>query len=192
MDISTENIWEEYRSKLLQFVTSRVGNPNIAEDIIQEVFEKIFEKIDSLKSGVKLQSWLYQIARNAIIDYYRSNKPILELPELPQPVEDPNAKELKDLSECLLPMIDKLSEPYKKAIILSEIEGKTHKEIAASRGISLSGSKSRVQRGRAQLKKMLADCCRLEFDHHGRFSGYEPKQDSCSDCQSPKPETKLN
>ena len=163
MAVDIKHIWEEYRSRLFEFVKSRVGDPDTAEDIIQDVFEKILTRIDSLKYGVKLQSWIYQIARNAIVDYYRSKKPTSELPELPQPAEESTPGDLIELSECLMPMIERLSEPYKKAVLLSEIEGKTHKEIAALYGISLSGSKSRVQRGRDKLKEMLSECCRLEI-----------------------------
>jgi RNA polymerase sigma-70 factor, ECF subfamily len=190
MDLNIESIWKEYRTKILQFVLSRVDDPGIAEDITQDVFVKTFEKIGSLQRKDKLQSWLYQITRNAIFDHYRSKKSFVELPDLPQAGEDSSMKAIKGLSECLIPMINKLPALYRDAILLSEIEGKTHKEIATAHGISLSGSKTRVQRGRAQLKKMLSDCCRLEFDHRGRLTDYEETHDSCSDCQSPNHDIK--
>ncbi|OHD79169.1 MAG: RNA polymerase sigma factor SigZ [Spirochaetes bacterium RIFOXYC1_FULL_54_7] len=182
MALLSESIWKEYRAKILQFVRSRVGDSSIAEDITQDVFVRMFQKIGSLKSEDKLQAWQYQIARNAIIDYYRSKKPLVGLPELPQPEEDAGTKAQKELSECLLPMIKKLPARYQEPIIQYEMDGKTHKDISLSLGISISGSKSRVQRGRAKLKEMFLDCCQFEFDHRGQVTDYQPRQKSCKDC----------
>lgn len=81
-----------------------------------------------------------------------------------------------------MPMINKLPIHYKDAIILYEIDGMTHKDISHAQGISVSGSKSRVQRGRTILKKMLTDCCQFEYDHSGRILDYEQKSKSCTDC----------
>ena len=79
-------------------------------------------------------------------------------------------------------MIQLLPENYREAVILSELKGLTQKEVAQVQGTSLSGAKSRVQRGRALLKEMLADCCRLEFDHSGRLCDYERKGKACDAC----------
>ena len=183
MTLNVESIWQEYRERLLKFVVIRIGNPESAEDIIQDVFLKVHNKIDSIQSKDKIPSWLYHIARNAIIDYYRGKKNTIELPEdLPEPIEDTGLKVLRELSECLMPMINKLPIHYKDAIILSEINGMTHNDISRKQGISLSGSKSRVQRGRVILKKMLTDCCQFEYDHNGRLNDYEQKSVSCVDC----------
>ncbi|MFO7529684.1 MAG: RNA polymerase sigma factor SigZ [Marinobacter sp.] len=176
-------LWQEYRTKLRAFIRSRVSDETISDDILQDVFLKMHTGLVSLKDETKLKSWLYQIARNAIIDYFRSQKPTVELADqLPHPEIEPNEKTAQELSECLEPMIQLLPENYRDAIILSEIKGLTQKEVAKSQGISLSGAKSRVQRGRALLKTMLSDCCQLEFDHSGRLCDYERKDGVCGAC----------
>lgn len=153
------------------------------DDILQDVFLKMHGGLSFLKDKTKMQSWLYQISRNAVIDHYRSKKPAVEIPEwLPHPENNPSEKVMQELSDCLQPMIQKLSENYREAVILSEIKGLTQKEVAQIQGTSLSGAKSRVQRGRAQLKEMLAECCRLEFDHNGRLCDYEHNGKSCDAC----------
>lgn len=182
MEFDIEQIWEVYRAKLLHFVKGRVKDPDTAEDILQDVFVKTIEKIDTLQSKEKLQSWLFQITRNSIVDHYRSRKTEAELPEVAQPIEDSRTIALAELSECLMPMINKLPEHYRETIIHSEIQGKTHREISLIQKISVSGSKSRVHRGRAMLKEMLTDCCAIEFDHNGRLSDYEQKRTPCNDC----------
>lgn len=180
---TSQDVWQEYHSGLRGFIRRRASDDAVAEDILQEVFLKMHAGLPSLKSVTKLQSWLYQIARNAVIDQYRSKHPSVAIPEsLTQPESDPGEKAVEELSECLQPMIRQLPDRYRDAIILSELKGLTQREVAELQGISVSGAKSRVQRGRALLKEMITDCCRLEFDHKGRFSDYQRKGKGCDAC----------
>ena len=182
MNIS-EKIWQEYHSKLRTFIQNKISDAAATDDILQDVFMKMHTGLDSLRDETKLRSWLYQIARNSIIDYFRSQKPTVEIPEwLPQPESDPIEKITLELSECLQPMIQQLPENYKEAIILSELKGLTQKEVAKVQGTSLSGAKSRVQRGRALLKIMLDDCCQFEFDRSGHLCAYERKGGGGDTC----------
>jgi len=179
----SEKVWQEYQSRLRAFIKSSMYDDSATDDVLQNVFLKMHAGLVSLKDETKLKSWLYQIARNAMIDYFRSHKPTAELPgQLSQPETDPGEKVTQELSECLHPMIQLLPESYREAIILSEMKGLTQKEVAKAQGTSLSGAKSRVQRGRALLKNMLAECCRLEFDHSGRLCGYERKEGTGDNC----------
>jgi len=168
---------------LRAFIKSKITDDTATDDTLQNVFLKMHTGLASLKDETKLKSWLYQIARNAIIDHFRSQKPFVDIPEwLPQPESDPGEKVTQELSECLQPMIQLLPENYREAVILSELRGLTQKEVAKVQGTSLSGAKSRVQRGRALLKNMLAEYCRLEFDHSGRLCDYERKDGACDAC----------
>ncbi len=180
---TSEKIWYEYHARLRSFIKSKVIDDTATDDTLQNVFLKMHTGLASLQDKTKLKSWLYQIARNAIIDYFRSRKPTVEVPEwLPQPETDSGEKVAQELSKCLQPMIQLLPENYREAIILSELHGLTQKEVAQVQGISISGAKSRVQRGRVLLKNMLAECCRLEFDHSGRLCDYERKDGACNTC----------
>lgn len=182
MDTS-EEIWRAYHASLRAFIKSRISDDMAVDDILQNVFLKMNAGLASLKDRTKLQSWLYRLAGNAAMDYYRAKKPTVEIPEwLQHPETDPGEKTLQELSDCLQPMIQRLPEKYREAVILSEIKGLTQKEVALVQGTSLSGVKSRVQRGRAKLKEMLAGCCRLEFDYGGRLCDYERKEKSCDAC----------
>ena len=69
-------------------------------------------------------------------------------------------------------IIETLPQPYAQALILTEFEGLTQKELARRLDISLSGAKSRVQRARKMLKIKLTECCRIEFDSRGTIVGY--------------------
>lgn len=178
----TEQLWAEYRQQLYFFILKRVNDPEIAEDIVQDVLAKVFAKQETLREDSKIRPWLYQITRNAITDYYRARKDVAELPdELPRG-ETNEERVSKELAECCIrPFIEQLPSPYQEAILLSEIEGLTQAEVAERQDISLSGAKSRVQRGRKMLKASLLQCCQLEFGQRGELTSYEPQQ-KCGGC----------
>ena len=178
-----EEIWREYHAALWAFIRRRVGDEATADDILQEVFLKMHGGLASLKDETKLKGWLYRTARNAILDHFRAVKPVMEVPDwLAQPETEPAETARQELARCLQPMIRQLPEKYREAIELSELQGLAQREVAELQSLSLSGAKSRIQRGRALLKEMLAECCRLEFDHGGRLSDYQRRKKSCDSC----------
>ncbi len=81
------------------------------------------------------------------------------------------------------PMIDRLPDRYRQAILLTEFRGFTQAAVAAQLGLSLSGVKSRVQRAQRQLKTMLLECCRVGPDRAGGVSDYELREEPCQSCQ---------
>jgi RNA polymerase sigma-70 factor (ECF subfamily) len=183
MNATLETIWHEFAAKLSQFIRARVADQATAEDILQDVFVKIQGRLHTLEDPAKLQSWLYLITRNAIIDHYRTRKETTEVPES-LPAEPPeNDMEMDELKAAFRRMIYSLPEPYRDALVLTEFEGLRQKELAKRLGISLSGAKSRVQRARAQLKQMLDECCTFEFDRRGKVIGCEPRAKAgCDEC----------
>jgi RNA polymerase sigma-70 factor (ECF subfamily) len=88
-------------------------------------------------------------------------------------------------------MIEGLSQDYRDAITLVELEGLTQQAAAKQMGVSLSGMKSRVQRGRARLKQMLDDCCLIELDRRKGVIDYQSRRADCNLCGSDQktPET---
>lgn len=178
-----EQIWKGYHSKLHSFIQSRVHDASLADDILQDVFVRIQSRIGTLKEDSKIQSWIYQITRNAIIDHYRALKKISGAPEnLASSEMDPGDKTRQEIARCLLPMIQSLPDHYREILMLSEIEGLSQKEVATKKALSISGIKSRVQRGRAIIKTLLMECCRFEFDHQGNVTDYDSKGGTCDEC----------
>ncbi len=180
---TVETIWNEFAAKLGQFIAGRVADPAAAEDILQDVFLKIQSRLGQLQDPAKLQGWLYLMARNAIVDHYRMRKETTEVPES-LPAEPPaHDVELEDLKAAFRRMIYSLPEPYRDALVLTEFEGLTQKEMAGRLGISLSGAKSRVQRAREKLKQKLLERCEFQFDRLGRVIDCTPRAKSaCQDC----------
>ena len=179
-----ENLWNDLSKPLKGFIKKHIHNNQDADDILQNVFYKIQTNIGSLKDTEKLHSWVYAIAKNAIMDFYRAHKYDELLDELPENLadyqEEINANE--EIAECLKAMIQYLPEKYKSAIILTEFQNLTQKELSVKMGMSVSGAKSRVQRARVMLKEMLMGCCSFEFDHFGNIIDYQHKNKNCKFC----------
>lgn len=183
----TSIICDNFKETLRHYIARRVYNEHDAEDILQEVFLKAYSNIGFLKDKSKLQAWLFQIARNTIIDYYRRQKTGAKISGFPgDSITEPAAAidENQNIIPCLRSMIGFLPEKYRQAIVLSEFEGLTQRELAEKTGLSLSGAKSRVQRARKELKGLLTDCCQFEFDRLGNILDYRHKGKSCPHCTS--------
>ncbi|MFA9457403.1 RNA polymerase sigma factor SigZ [Halalkalibacter sp. AB-rgal2] len=186
MDI--ERLWLQFHEPLKKFVTQRVSDPANAEDIIQEVFMKITAHINTVKDEEKILPWIYKLTRNTIIDYYRKQKPSTKLPdqiEVHDVSTDPNFN--SELAMCITPMINQLPAIYKEAIKLTQLDGMSQKKLSEHLGLSFSGAKSRVQRGKKNLKKILTNCCHIESDRYGNIIEYRlNKTNAPSYCHNHK------
>jgi RNA polymerase sigma-70 factor, ECF subfamily len=171
------------RARLHGFIARRVESPEVADDLTQEVLLRLLTHDDGRVKDPT--AWLYRVARNVIIDHYRtrgggSGSRWLDAGDLAPagPAEDPFAGDpqaaQRELARCLGPLVDQLAEPYRSAVSAVDLGGQTQTEVAQAAGLSVSGMKSRVQRGRRQLRQLLTDCCRVHTGPTGSISGYEP------------------
>ena len=177
-----ESIWEEFNIPLKGFIKRRVEHDQDVEDILQNIFYKIHNNISYLNETDKIHAWIYRITKNAIADFYRAQKYESHFIELMDDVIDETQDEVNEnheIAQCLKTMIQYLPEKYKQALILTEFENLTQKELGDILGLSVSGAKSRVQRARIKLKEMLIDCCHLKFDRLGNIIEYKNKSSDC-------------
>jgi RNA polymerase sigma-70 factor (ECF subfamily) len=180
VNAALETVWTDVASKLRGYIRTRVRDHAAAEDILQDVFVKAHSRIAQLKSPEKLEGWLFLIARNAVADHYRKSRSHEELSaDLATEAQDPEFENACQLRAAFRRMIEELPAPYGQALTLTEFEGLTQKQLAERLGISLSGAKSRVQRGREKLKGALLDCCEFEFDRRGKIIDCAPKNQDC-------------
>lgn len=182
MSMTTEVIWQSLHRELRGYIVRQTKDPYAADDILQEVFLRIHRSVRALKEETKLRAWVYRIARNAITDHYRARRIMTELPEeLPDPSDagEEEREWSEELSACVMGMVKGLPAMYSEALLLYEFQGMSHKDIADRLGLSLSGAKSRVQRGRALLKEALLLCCEFERDRRGSILHYTPRDPAC-------------
>ena len=177
--------WDESRNRLKGFISKRIQNEADAEDVLQNVFCKIHQNIGQLEDADKLYAWVYQLARNAIIDHYRDSR--FRAPDSEEILNaiavEPKEQDVEEeVLSWLKPMIEDLPDKYSEALLLTDIQGLSQKELAEKLNISFSGAKSRVQRGREKLKEVLLDCCHLEFNRSGKIVEYKRQKSECGYC----------
>lgn len=185
MNTAFEYIWDEFSIPLKSYINRRVHNEQDAEDILQTVFLKLLSNLQNLKDIKKIYSWVYTITKNAIFDYYKSQKQELNIDDYEEDIHFEPQEESsvnKEIEQCIKIMIQHLPEKYKEAIILTEFQNISQKELAIRMGISVPGAKSRVQRARHYLKDMLLNCCNFEKDHRGNIIDYKRKNINCDFC----------
>lgn len=158
----SEGLYQELKA----FVGRRVKNPADAEDIVHDVFVKVQSRHSQLREQEKLIGWIYRITRNSILDYYRRQHVALNRIYATEDNDDYNV--FTDcVAFCITEMIDTLPSPYREALQQAELSNIPQKEIAVRLGISYSGLKSRVQRGREMLRKKMEKRYHIKTDGFG-------------------------
>jgi len=178
--MTTQQIWEKYHQDIKQFILSKIKNEDIANDVLQEIFIKIHTKIDSLKDQDKLKSWIFMIARNTVLDYFKQNKNTREFYENDQILEE--EKEVHDEKDCLHGIIKRLPKKYREPLFLSDIKGMKQVAIAQQLNLQLSTTKSRIQRARKQITQGYIECCDFKINQKGYLVGEIKDKKDCKIC----------
>ena len=185
-------IYTEFHKVLLGFIKSKVNNHEDAEDIVQNVFMKVAGSVGDLNRKEKLQSWIYAIARNSIIDYYRSNankKNLVIEGDIAESFSDEEYIDTtKGLDCCLIDIVNQLPDEYRDIIIDVEMKGIKQKDLVEKYNLAYPSIRSRVQRGREKLKQLLLDCCNIQWDTRGNILDVRSKpacgKDEGRDCKN--------
>jgi RNA polymerase sigma-70 factor, ECF subfamily len=194
---ATAKLATELSRPLRAFVARRVPSDIDPNDVLQEVLLRVHQRLPSLLDTERLDAWIFQITRNTIADAMRlrrrqhgeSHADEADYLESGDLAEDTRSAE-KELSPCMTPMIARLKEPYRTAMQLTEIRGMTQAAAAAHEAISTSGMRSRVQRGREQIKALLLECCHIDVDVRGGIVDYERRPSHSSLCGPCNPAAK--
>lgn len=199
--IARPELWQDVAARLRPFLARRLA-PSEIDDVSQEVFLRLQRGLPALRDEERFTSWLFQIARNAVHDHLRARArhPLLRdaaddddadvaltdaaatsgLPPSATPTsddddDDDDREASRALASCVSLFVARLPSPYREAVTLVELEGLTAREAAEMAGVSLSGMKSRVQRGRAQLRQLLDECCEIALDARGKVTDFTPR-----------------
>lgn len=179
--------WQDVAARLRPFIARRVSPAEI-DDVLQDVFVRVQRGLPRLRDEDRFTSWLFQIARNAVAEHMRSRArhPLADddaRDERAVEQEDDDREAARELAGCVAMFIAQLPSPYREAITLVELEGRTAKEAAEMVGVSVSGMKSRVQRGRARLRELFDRCCEIAIDARGKPTDFTPRPSRpCKPC----------
>ncbi len=184
----TAEAWADFESRLRRYVRRRVAAAAV-DDVVGGILLRLVQHQGDLMAARNPVAWAYRVAANAVTDHHRrraSERQALTLQAQVQAQEvqtqeegaappqtaDEESSAAADLARCLIPLIKNLPAPYGEALLLTEIEGLTQAAAAERLGFSLSGMKSRVQRGRRKLKAALLGCCTVQTDRRGAVVDY--------------------
>ena len=154
-----DRIYTEYSGKVMGYIRARIRSSAEAEDLHSEVFEKILKKIEEFDpSKASLNTWIFTITRNTVIDHFRRSKPSEELDEnLSDNIElDEDLLNSETLSE-LAAALRKLPQQMMDIIVLRYYDGKPLTEIAEMMNLSYGAVKLRHQNAVLMLRQALAD-----------------------------------
>ncbi|PTX91888.1 hypothetical protein DB346_23305 [Verrucomicrobia bacterium LW23] len=165
----------ELRLSLLNFVRARVHDFHAAEDLTQVILMRAVSSRAYLKSDERLEAWLFRIARNVICDHYRKPARTTSLDDkeyLTGVVENGHLDEedalLRErLAAYVRGVVEGLPLLYRDALRFTDYEGRSQVQLAESAGITVSAAKSRVQRARKEVQKIIEACCHVETDRYG-------------------------
>jgi RNA polymerase sigma-70 factor (ECF subfamily) len=197
----TRGAWRELEARLRPYVARRVPSPADVDDVLQEVFVRMQRGLGDLRDGERFGGWVYRIAAHAIADSARARArhplpvqaPDAATAALTEPApEDDDAEGFESaLGQCAALFVARLPSPYREAVTLTDLEGVSQKEAAEMLGVSVSGMKSRVQRGREKIRAMFEECCEISLDCRGHVVQCEPRArvGACDVTLAPSSET---
>lgn len=176
-------VYVEFQPKIRRYLDRLVGPE--AEDVTQEVFAKVSQALPGFRGESSLATWVYRIATNAAYDRLRSSSfrrpdeisidtdaPAAEVSDRSPGMEQTLVR--REMNDCIDAFIARLPPDYRSAVILSEHEGLTDREIAEALQVTVSTVKIRLHRARARLKKELGDGCSFYRDDRNEMA-CEPK-----------------
>jgi RNA polymerase sigma-70 factor (ECF subfamily) len=162
-----------------------VPDDHAADDLLQETFVRVHRGIGTLQEADRVAAWVYRIAQNVVHDHHRTAAGAAAALGDADPAGDADDRPA-GCGACgwLDEMVRSLPDGYREAVQLAEVVGLPQRAVADRLGLSLSGAKSRIQRGRVMLRDVLDRCCRFEFDGRGNVTDCDPRPDrtGCRDC----------
>lgn len=178
--MTTNNIWELYHKELFHFIFSKVKNTQVSNDLLQDTFIKIHTKLHTLKHPEKIKSWVFSIANFTVLDYFRSNK--MNTNDIDDLYLYEEEKDLHTEKDCLRGILKSLPKKYRDPLFLSDIKGIKQNEVAIQLKLSVSATKSRIQRARNLIKQGYIDCCDFKKNEKGYLIGEIKDKKDCKVC----------
>jgi len=154
-------LYERYRPQVFNYLYRQLHQQQIAEDLYQDVWFKIINSIEQFKPDGNFTAWIFKIARNCLIDYWRQQKPEGSFPE--DDVEDATAtpehiQYIRSCIERLMNLLDSLKPEQREVFVLQQESGLTLEQIAQLASCGRETIKSRLRYAMKKIRQGLEGC----------------------------------
>jgi RNA polymerase sigma-70 factor (ECF subfamily) len=166
--------FQDHESELRGYLLRRVSDKHLADDLLQEVFVRALRSGQGFCGLDNPRAWLFQVARNALVDQRRLEKHAVPLPDdLVEKSED--GRPVDALSECLARVLSELPAADREILQQCDIDGVKQQAFADAHRLSLSAVKSRLLRARQRLREFMVRKCQIRFDEAGNVCCHVPR-----------------
>ena len=179
--MTTQEVWTKYHTDIQRYIISKVKDSTIADDILQNTFIKIHTKIHTLSDITKLKSWCFTIARNSILDYWKTTNKTFEIANFESEIE--LEKNTHTEQDCLRGILKNLPKKYRDPLFLSDIKGLKQLEVANQLKQTLPTTKSQIQRARKLIAEGFMQCCGFVLNDKGNLVGEIQEKEDCKVCR---------
>lgn len=178
--------WREHEAELRGYLLHRLADPYLADDLVQEVFLKALRQGKGFCVLGNPRAWLFQVARNTLVDSLRLARNAVPLPE--DLVDEPHEETPIDaLAECLTRTLSRLPAEDGDILRQCDLEGMKQQAYADVRGLSLAAVKSRLLRARQRMREYLIRDCEVRFDEAGKVCCHVPVSKASSHSLAAEP-----
>ncbi|MFM2485904.1 sigma-70 family RNA polymerase sigma factor [Celerinatantimonas yamalensis] len=167
--------WEAHEKELLAFLISHTRDSHLADDLLQTVFLKSIRQGQGFCTLKNPRAWLFQVARNALIDTARLNKPHVELSEESVASATFERPPVDELDSCVVHNLQAMAADDRHIIAACDLQGQTVYAYAKAHQLSLAAAKSRLLRARKRLRDHLIQNCQVHFDESGKVCCHVPR-----------------
>lgn len=170
--------WQSHEAELLGYLRHRLADADSANDVLQDVFVKAMRHGQGFCTLDNPRAWLFQVARNTLIDRARASHPHEPLPDgddEPVAPQDESPPPVDALATCLERTMAELSADDAAILAACELAGRTLREFAEDQGLGVPAAKSRLLRARQRLRDRLATACQVRFEPDGTVAGHVPR-----------------
>ena len=166
--------WSAHEAELRGFLARQTADVDAADDLLQDVFVKALRQGRGFCSLDNPRAWLFQVARHAIIDAARANRPTVDLADdLPAPSPETRAA-VDELDQCVVRNLSNLADDDRDIVQACDLDGQTVRAYAQQRELGLAAAKSRLLRARQRLRDALVRNCGVQFDGDGQVCCHVP------------------
>jgi RNA polymerase sigma-70 factor, ECF subfamily len=177
-------IVHEAGARLRGFIRRHVPAGVDADDVVQDVLVKLLQHREQIDPQ-RLQPWIFQTARNAIVDAHRRRAKPLVTDGIELVSHESEASAAQELADCMRPLLALLDAEDRLLLERIEMQGGSQAELSRELNLAASTVKSRVQRARKKLRTRLDQCCRVELDARGLPTAHEPRSaEGCTLCDT--------